>query len=412
VIHHHRGNSTYDIGFKEALSITLGALPRMSPVTLPVDEVCDRVVAEDLFATVDCPSATSSLKDGYAVVSRDIEGASEARPVRLRVAGTTTAGDANSRSISSGHAIKVLTGARLPKGADAVVAVEFTHEEDTHVLCYRDAPAGCNVLFRGTDVASGERVAAEGEILTPGLTGLLAAGGVHGVRVIPMPRVGVVATGDEVVAPGRALKSGQVYASNLVTLHSWLGHFRMEVKTAVVKDHPDRIREALSAMLQSVDVLFTSGGAWKSERDLTVGILDEMGWKLMFHRVRIGPGKAVALGMIDKKPVFCLPGGPPSNEMAFLQIALPGIFQMGGRPPSPFPLKRARLTETVGGDSHWTQFFQATLEKRDREWWAAPQQLKSRLQSQARAEALIMVPEGVSTLEAGKRIEVQILTAL
>jgi molybdopterin molybdotransferase len=410
--YNRQASEKFDIGLKEALSITLGALKRLSPVILPVEEVCGRVAAEDLFATVDCPSAASSLRDGFAVVSNDIEEASEAKPVRLRVAGTSAAGDARDRAIEPGVAIKVLTGARLPTGADAVVAVEYTREEDGHVLCYKNAPAGRNVLSLGTDVASGERLAAEGEVLTPALTGLLAAGGMHQVRVIPMPRVGVVATGDEVVAPGRVLESGQLYASNLVTLYSWLRHFRMEGKTAVVRDHPDTIRQAFSAMLSWADVLLTSGGAWKSERDLTVRVLEEMGCRVMFHRVRIGPGKAVAFGMIEEKAVFCLPGGPPSNEMAFLQIALPGLLHMGGRPPIPFQTKQARIAETMSGDVDWTQFFQATLERRGTEWWAVPQRMKSRLQSQARAEALIRVPEGVRALEAGDRVEVQMLTSL
>jgi len=408
----HRAGREYDIGLKEALSITLGALKQVSPVTLPVEEACGRVAAEDLFAPVDCPSAASSLRDGYAVILKDIEEASEAKPVRLRVAGTSAAGDLRDQAIEPGVAIKVLTGARLPEGADAVVAVEYAREEDGHVLFYEDAPAGRNVLFQGTDVASGERVAAKGEILTPGLTGLLAAGGLHRVPVVPMPRVGVVATGDEVVAPGRVLKSGQLYASNLVTLYSWLRHFRMEGKTAVVRDHPDAIREAFSAMLSWADVLLTSGGAWKSERDLTVRVLEETGCRVMFHRVRIGPGKAVAFGMIREKAVFCLPGGPPSNEMAFLQIALPGLLQMGGRPPVPFRIKEARMAETVRGDMDWTQFLHATLEKRDGEWWVAPQRLKSRLQSQARADALIRIPEGVRAIGAGERVEVQALNSL
>jgi len=402
----------YDIGLEEALTRTLGTLKQLSPVTLPVEEVCDRVAAEDLFATVDSPSAASSLKDGYAVVSKDIEDASEARPVRLRVAGVSPAGDAGDRSIKPGLAMKVLTGARLPEGADAVVAVEYTREQDDYVLCRKNAPAGQNVLFRGTDVAHGERLALRGEILSPGLTGLLAAGGVHRVRVIPMPRVAVVATGDEVVAPGCVLGPGQLYASNLVTLYSWLRHFRMEGKTAVVKDHPDAIRQTLSAMLSWADVLLTSGGAWKSERDLTVRVLEDMGCRVIYHRVRIGPGKAVAFGMIGQKPVFCLPGGPPSNEMAFLQIALPGMLQMGGRPPTPFQVKKVRLTGTLGGDRHWTRFFHATLEKRGAEWWASPRQFQSRLQSQARAEVLIRVPEGVSALESGDWTEVQVLTPL
>ncbi|MCF8146415.1 MAG: molybdopterin molybdotransferase MoeA [Deltaproteobacteria bacterium] len=408
--HHYHAGETVDIGLKEALSITLGTVKQVPPVTLPVEEVCGRVAAEDLFAVVDSPSATASLRDGYAVISKDIEGATKSHPVRLEMAGTSTAGDVTDRVIQPGAALKVLTGARLPGGADAVIAVEYAREEGDHVVCFRDAPAGRNVLFQGADVAIGKRLAGKGEVLTPGLTGLLAAGGISHARVIQMPRVGLVATGDEVVAPGRVLEPGQLYASNLVTLHSWLRQFRAEAKTDVARDDPDMIREAFSAMLQWADVLLTSGGAWKSERDLTVRVLEEMGCRVMFHRIRMGPGKAVAFGMIREKAVFCLPGGPPSNEMAFLQIALPGILQMGGRPPSPFQIKQMRIAETVGGTVDWTQFLHAVLERRGNEWWAVPQRLRSRLQSQARAEALIRVPEGVGELKAGEMAEVQMLT--
>jgi len=135
-----------------------------------------------------------------------------------------------------------------------------------------------------------------------------------------------------------------------------------------------------------------------------------MGWELIFHRVRMGPGKAVAMGMLDEKPVFCLPGGPPSNEMAFLQLALPGLFQIAGRSPIPFGIKKVRLASGVGGDFTWTQFYQAILERRGEEWWGVPLKMKSRIQSQARAKALIKVPEGVDRIEAGDLIEVQILS--
>ncbi|MFH1083781.1 MAG: gephyrin-like molybdotransferase Glp [Pseudomonadota bacterium] len=400
----------YDIGLEEALSMTLGSLKCLSPVVLPVDKISGLVAAEDIFAVTDCPSATSSLKDGYAVVSKDIQGASETRPVRLRVAGVSVAGDDTERDVEQGSAVKVLTGALLPKDADAVISVEFTREEGDFILCYRNARPGRNVLYRGTDVVAGECVVSKGQMFTPALTGLLAAGGIHEVRVFPMPRVAIIATGDEVVAPGRPIKAGQVYASNLVTLSSWLRYFGMQVKSAVVRDHPEDIRSALTSMLSDADVLLTSGGAWKSERDFTVKILDEMGWEMVFHRVRIGPGKAVALGMIHHKPVFCLPGGPPSNEMAFLQLTLPGLLQIAGRAPVPFKVKKVRLAATVGGDPTWTQLFQATLEKRENEWWAVPQLMKSRLQSQARAEALIKVPEGMDRLAAGDMIEVQVLS--
>ena len=401
---------TYDIGLEEALSMVLGNLKRLSPVVLPVDQVCDLVAAEDLFASADCPSATSSLKDGYAVVSKDIEEASRDHPVKLRVTGMSAAGDNATGSVEPGLAIKVMTGALLPQGADAVIAIEFTREHANQVLCFKSAEPGRNVLLRGTDVEKGGLIVSKGEMLTPALTGLLAAGGVHWIPVFPRPRVAMVATGDEVVAPGHPLKSGQLYASNLVTINSWLRHFGISGESRVVRDDAEEIRRTFTSLLSDVDALMTSGGAWKSERDLTVRVLDEMGWELIFHRVRIGPGKAVAMGMLDEKPVFCLPGGPPSNEMAFLQLALPGLLQTAGRSPIPFGIKKVRLASGVGGDSTWTQFYQAILERRGEEWWGVPLKMKSRLQSQARAEALIKVPEGVDKLEAGDMIEVQVLS--
>ncbi|MCG6878656.1 MAG: molybdopterin molybdotransferase MoeA [Deltaproteobacteria bacterium] len=400
---------TYDIGLKEALSLTFDAIGTLKPVTMPVHEVCGHVAAEDLRAVVDCPSATSSLRDGYAVLSSHIAGASREQGISLRIAGSLAAGDPTEKTVRPGEAIEVLTGAVIPKGADAVVSVEFTERRGDRVICYRDAPPGCNLLFQGSDVPRKGLIASGGQVLTPALTGFLAAGGLDRLKVYPTPRVAVVATGDEVIAPGNPLRPGQLYASNIVTLYSWLRHFGMPGETAVVRDRPDALKKTFQKLLSGNDALLTSGGAWKSERDLTTKTLDEMGWEMLFHRVRIGPGKAVALGILDHKPVFCLPGGPPSNEMAFLQIALPGLLKMAGKPTPPFRLKKTRLAEAVSGDITWTQFFQASLEKREGEWWAVPHRMKSRIQSQARAQALIGIPEGVQRLAPGSIIEVQVL---
>jgi len=398
---------TYDIGLNEALSLTFGAIGTLTPVPMPVHEVVGHVVAEDLKAVVDCPSATSSLRDGYAVVSADIAGASRENGISLRFSGALAAGDSIRKTVRSGETINVLTGAVIPEGADAVVSVEFTKRRGDRVICYRDAPPGCNLLFQGSDVAKSGLIASRGQILTPALTGLLAAGGLDRVKVYPSPRVAVAATGDEVIAPGHPLRPGQLYASNIVTLYSWLRHFGMSGETAVVRDHPHELEETFQKLLGRNDVLLTSGGAWKSERDLTTKILDEMGWEMFFHRVRIGPGKAVALGILNGKPIFCLPGGPPSNEMAFLQIALPGLLQMAEKPTAPFRFRKVRLAEEVTGDITWTQFLQASLEMRGGEWWAIPLRMKSRIQSQARAQALIRIPEGVHCLAPGNIIEVQ-----
>jgi len=399
----------YDIGLERALLITLDQLTPLGPVNLPVDEIGGLVVAEDCVAEANCPSAPTSLKDGYAVVSADLENTSEEQPAKLRICGRSVAGGNTSATVESGTAVKIMTGARIPNGADAVIANEFTREKDGWVLCRRDAGPGRNILEQGHDVMKGKLIASRGEVLAPAKTGLLAAGGISTVRVHPQPRIGIIAIGDEVVSPGKPLMPGQLYASNLITLLSWLRYFQMEAKVAVVGDKSENLSRTAENMFEHADVLITSGGAWKSERDLTIKVLKAMGGDIVFHRVRMGPGKAVALILLNNKAVFCLSGGPPSNEMAFLQIALPGLFYLAGKAPVPFEHKTATLTKTVGGEKDWTQFFYATINKNSGQQFVSPLEMKSRLKSQAHANALIKVPEGIEKLERKKQIQVQVL---
>jgi molybdopterin molybdotransferase len=384
-------------------------------VTVAVEEACGLVAAADITGAVNCPSATCSAKDGFAVLAEDLNLASPEQPVRLELIGTIVAGaPLDDLRISPGQAIKVMTGAILPQGATSVIASEFTREEGGSVLCFRNAHAGRNLHRQGSDVASGQILARANQLITPALTGLLAAGGRHSVSVIPRPRVAIIATGDEIVSTTNPdmptpLQAGQLYASNLVTLKAWLGHFRMSATAAVVKDQPLEIRQEIENQLSQADALLTSGGAWKSERDFTAAIFDQMGWQKLFHRVRIGPGKAVAFGLLGDKPIFCLPGGPASNEMAFLQIALPALLQMSARQPEPFPIANVRLGQDISGVSTWTQFFQAKLHQIDGEYWANPVRGGSRLQAQAQAEALIHIPEGIEAIVQGSYIPAQIL---
>jgi len=399
----------YDIGFEEALSRMLERLTPLAPVCLPVDKVEGLVAAEDCIAKADCPSVPTSLKDGFAVVSADLTSASEDRPVRLKVCGKSVAGGEKPSKVKTGTAVKIMTGARIPDGADAVIAEEFTRQEGDWVLCLRPSGPGRNVIERGYDVAKGEPVVRRGEVLTPAKAGLLAAGGISAVRVYPRPRVGVLATGDELVKPGEPLKPGQLYASNLVTLVCWLRRFGVDAQVEVVGDQPESLAAAAEGLLARADVLLTSGGAWKSDRDLTVKVLTELGGEVVFHRVRMGPGKAVALILLKGKTVFCLPGGPPSNEVAFLQIALPGLLHLTGRPAEPFEYRRATLTKTLEGQKDWTQFQYAAIEENDQQWSVSPVELKSRLASQASANALIKIPEGIERLEQQSQVQVQVL---
>jgi len=397
------------IGFEEARSIVRDTLSPLSPLEVSIFDASELTAYEDMVARVDCPSLSSSMKDGFAVVSGDLRDARKDAPKRLLVTGMLAAGSQCPCEVRSGTAVRIMTGAPLPEGADAVLSEEYALVEGETVLCFREAEAGRNVLLRGSDVNVGEPVVRKGAFLAPAVTGFMAAAGIERARVIPLPKVGVVATGGEVVMPGGPLRPGELYASNLVTLICWLKHFRMQSRFASARDREADIRTAIESVLRDVDVLLTSGGAWKSERDLTIRVLEGMGWKPGFRGIRMGPGKGVTFGLLDGVPVFCLPGGPPSNEMAFLQIVLPGLMIMGGRSKAPFRYEVVRLADRVTGDEAWTRFIYADLVEKGGERWAAPLRLKSRLRSQACARAVIRIHEGRESLEEGSHISVQIL---
>ncbi len=399
----------HDIGFPRALDLVRERIRPSAPVTIPLWEATGAVLAADAVALVDSPSVSASTRDGFALRAEEIVSASEAEPTRLTVIARANAGDADVPAVTPGTAVEVMTGAALPAGADAVVATEFCRRHGDEVEVLRVSETGRNVMARGVDVRAGATLAAAGTRLRPATTGLLAAGGLSRVSIHPRPKVAVVATGDEVVAPGVPLRRGQLYASNLVTLQSWLREFGMESCTAVIPDDDERLHEAFEDLLGTADAILTSGGAWKSQRDRTVDALESCGFEIVFHRVRLAPGKAVAFGLRDGAVAFCLPGGPPSNEMAFLQLALPGMLALSGRTASPFERTTATLRGPIRkqrSDPRWTNFFQARLHGDQGSLEAEPLNQGSRLECQARADALLLLPEGTISLDQGDVAEV------
>jgi molybdopterin molybdotransferase len=241
--------------------------------------------------------------------------------------------------------------------------------------------------------------------------GLAAAAGINRVNVYRRPRVAVIGVGDEVVAPGEDLSPGQLYASNLITMGAWLSSFGIAYDTSVVRDNKEAIKQELFNNLHSVDAILTSGGAWGSERDLVIGTLCELGWQEIFHHVRMGPGKGIAFGLWQEKPVFCLPGGPASNEMAFIQLALPGILRMGGDERHPLPTVYAVLAEGLQARHQaWTEFRDATLSRDSKgNYLVGLYKNRSRLQAIASANGLVCIPEGAESLRAGDIVPVQML---
>lgn len=395
----------YDIGFEQALDLARKNMPTPSVETVPVSELAGRVCARDVRALIDYPSVDSSLKDGYAVVSQDVAHADATNPVTLKLAGLVGAGDKCSLEVKPGTAVRVLSGAAVPEGADAVLAEEFTHEEPGRVRAWACAEPGRNILTKSSEVRLGEVLIRAGEVFTPGRISLAVAGGIEEVSVFSRPVVGLLATGNEVLLPGKAPETGKLFASNLALQNAWL---RSRSMTTIVRQEGDSfesLTSAVESMLCECDILITSGGAWKGDRDLIVKVLDGLGWDLVFHRVRLGPGKAVAMGFLEGKPVFCLPGGPPSNEAAFLLIAFPSVLRMAGRSGSPYPRLTGILDESLSGQKDWTQVVHCRAERQESILRLIPLGLTKRLRSMAAADGLVLIPEGVEFMPAGESVE-------
>ncbi len=398
------------IGLEKALSITLENIKPLPVENVELVACVDRVAGSDLYALVDSPSMDASLKDGYAVLSHEVANAAPDRPVRLKVNGYLAAGAEKNIELKLGTTVRVLTGARIPAGADAVVAEEFVKPEENDVLIENFAEPGRNILPRGSDVSAGKCIIRSGRKISSGMAGLLAAAGHSTIPVIRNPKVGIIGTGDEIIAPGEPLAEGKLYASNAITLGAWCGRYRMKTMMTIVRDDFETISSTLSTVAEDADAVITSGGAWLSDRDMVAQALEGLGWEELFHRIRIGPGKAVGFGILHNKPVFILPGGPSSNLMGFLQIALPGLLALAGHPDPGLPRTCAMLgSDLEGRVSDWTQFFFGTLEQKEGLPVFHPLKGASRLRSIADAQAIASIPEGQDYLLEGSLISVQMV---
>jgi molybdopterin molybdotransferase len=397
------------ITFNDAYRLTLEHIQPLAAETVGLLAAFERIASQDCLARVDCPSVDVSLKDGYAVLSADVCNATPDLPVDLSVVGSSAAGGGWQGHVQSRQAVRILSGAPLPQGTDAVVAEEFTQPLPGGLRALRHAEPGRNVLRQGADIQSGKRIISAGQKLHPAAIGLLAAGGYQEVQVIRRPHVAIVATGDEVLAPGELFIPGKLYASNLFTLAAWCQRYGFKVDTFVLPDDGDAICPVLDTCLAQFDAVLTSGGAWQGEHDLIVQILGALGWQKIYHRVRMGPGKAVGFGLFNAKPVFCLPGGPPSNHMAFIQLALPGLQKLAGEPNPGLPQRPAVITETISGQVDWTQFIHGHLSQEDQRLLFIPLKHQSRLQEMAHTRAVARIPEGIAEISANSIIMVQVL---
>jgi len=377
----------------------ISMLQPLEPVIVPLDKALGLICARDVYAVTNCPTVDSSLKDGFAVLSTDIANASVSNPVTLAVAGALTAGvDGDPLQVQSGIAVRIMTGASIPCGATSVLASEFAREKSGFVTITADARTGRNILYKGSDIVLGQLILSGGSLLGPTHLGLLAAAGLNKLSCYPLPKIAVAATGSELVWPGEPVTAGKVAASNMVTVAGELKTLGITASTVLLRDNLDQLQKKFRHLVGQVDVLITCGGVLDGDKDLTLRAMQQIGMKKIFHRVRIGPGKGACMGRVGNTIVFNLPGGPPSNHVALLLLALPGIRRLMGFKNFLPQKRRVLVTEELAGQENWTQLVYGKVQYENGSLFVSPLQSMGRLEALAKADTLVEIPEGCTRI--------------
>jgi len=399
------------ISFKEATDIISSKAKTIGTEELFAIKAVGRVAVSKIVAVADSPNVNASLKDGYAVISEDISKASADNRIKLDVIGSVSAGSKFNGRLKPGQAVRILTGAPLPEGAEAVLTEELANICGDHIYALADANPGRNVLEKGADVLSGDVLVEAGQKLTPEKISLLVAGGIFQLSVYKKPRIGLLATGTEIIRPGSSISAGKIYASNVACQESWLSLFGFDCTVLFSEDSTEMISESILKLYESCDIVITSGGAWKGERDLIASVIKLIGGEMLFHRLRMGPGKAAGMGIFKNKPFFCLPGGPSSNYMAFVMLVLPAVFKMAGFKNVPLLHLEGEIEREITGQARWTNLFECVILKNGSKLMLRPQKLKSRLLSMSKCNAIVLIPEGVEKISAGETVSFICLNA-
>jgi len=395
------------IPLDEARRHVLDRVTRLASVVVPLADAAGLVLATEVVAAEQVPPFANTAMDGFAVRAAD----TEAAPVTLEMIGTIAAGATFDGEVGPGQAARIMTGAPMPLGADAVVMVEKTALDEAAgaVAVEITVPVGNHVRGAGEDVNPGDVLFDAGTVLTAGHLGVLASVGVREVEVVRRPRVGVISTGDELVDDDRALRPGEIRDSNRRTLLTLVAEAGWEaVDLGISVDDQDAIREAFSAGAASCDAILSSGGVSMGAFDYVKVVLDEIG-EMRWMQIAIKPAKPFAFGLIGSTPVFGLPGNPVSSMVSFELFARPAIAFMAGQDDTALPLLTAISEDTLGhapdGKTHFLRV-EGRVDDTGR-WYVrrAGGQGSHQLTAMARADALALSPDGAE-IEPGDEVQV------
>ena len=394
------------IPVREAISIVLRQTSRLAVESVVLGDSLDRVLAEDIIADCDLPPFDRAQMDGYAIRAEDVS----TTPARLGIVGESAAGSGWHHEMKAGEAVRIMTGAPVPVGADAVQQVELTRESNGHVEILESVDIGRSIVKRASEIRAGETVLRAGEDINAAMIATLASFGYAQVKVGRRPRVAIMATGSELVDIDQKPGKDQIRDSNNYTLAAYAKLAGATVdRLPLAGDDTKELKKQMAAAAERSDVLITSGGVSMGVYDFTKAALKELGAEIFFERVSLRPGKPMVFGRLGHTLVFGLPGNPVSVAVTFNLFARAALRAMQGAKEPALKEETAVLARDLKGSIDRESYLPAVL-RTDEKGTLLAEPLKwggsSDFVAFARATALINVPPGVRKIEAGKQVTV------
>jgi putative molybdopterin biosynthesis protein len=380
---------------------------------VPLLEACNRVLVEDVTASLDIPPFNRSTVDGYAVRAEDTFGAEENKSAKLKIRGIVSVGESPRIQVVRGEAAEIVTGAPMPEGADAVVMAEYTDRQNDELHVYGAVARDENVMKAGADIKKGETILKSGQVLGSREIGVLAAIGIVKANVYKVPVVAVLSTGAEITEPGRELPSGKIYDINTYSLSAAV--VESGAKPCYLGVFPDdraELEKALKKALASADMVITSGGVSVGPKDVMPQTLDALGKPgIVVCGIATKPGKPTTVASIDGKLIFSLPGHPTSALLVFHLLARPVIQRMAGRKAEK-PLKAMALATTRMFPAKGRRTFIMVKLKRDKSKQLnaepVPTGLSGAITTLAKADGFVEIAENQQFIDADEEVTVHL----